>query len=307
MTAMRIIPCFDEIKDGGFGFLLRSETVLDEELAFKRCVEVFAHRVIEAVAARTHRWTNAGGFATKAKCNRRVLRSLIRVMHHGKGFSTIDRHLERINDEFLTHVVSHSPANNTPAEDVKHDGQIQETAPRRNVRYVSDPQCIGSIGDKASLDEIGCRSRVAITNRRNGRFASRSPVDIAIAHQMGNALAANTNAVIDKFRMNSRTSIRRTRSTEDRFDPISEQNVALLMCGRRSSRPRVESTRRNVEHAAHYANGIFGLIRFHESEDLFGNSVLSRSNQAAAPSLSIHAARDFKSAASNRRSTSRRR
>jgi hypothetical protein len=79
----------------------------------------------------------------------------------------------------------------------------------------------------------------------------------------------------------SRTTVRRTRSTRDRFDPVAEQNVALRMLRRRSPHPCVKAACRSFQYAAHREDRIRGLVRFRESEDRFG-SILSRANQAVA-------------------------
>lgn len=97
--------------------------MLHEKFAFKRCVEAFAHRIVVAVSDRTHRGSNARFFAAHPECNRGVLRPLIRVVHYTGRFAPIDRHVERIDDELLTHVVSHRPADNASAEDIEHDSE----------------------------------------------------------------------------------------------------------------------------------------------------------------------------------------
>ena len=49
MAAMRIVPRLDEVENGGFGFMLRAESVLNEQLAFEHGVEAFTHRIVVAV------------------------------------------------------------------------------------------------------------------------------------------------------------------------------------------------------------------------------------------------------------------
>ena len=79
--------------------------------------------------------------------------------------------------------------------------------------------------------------------------------------------------------MNSWTALGRARSAMDRFDTICEQDIALVMGRGRSRRPRVKSASGYVQNTTHRAHGILGLVRFHEREDFFGSSVLSRANQ----------------------------
>ena len=51
VAAVRIVPRLDEIEDGGFGLLQRSEAVFHEQLAFERRIEALAHCIIVTVTA----------------------------------------------------------------------------------------------------------------------------------------------------------------------------------------------------------------------------------------------------------------
>ena len=70
---MRIVPALDEVEDREPGFALILEPARNEQLAFQRCIEALAHRVVEAITDRAHRRPNPGFLATLAKCDRRVL------------------------------------------------------------------------------------------------------------------------------------------------------------------------------------------------------------------------------------------
>ena len=74
---MRIVPTLDEVEDRERGFALILKPTRNEQLAFQRCIEALAHRVIEAIANGAHRWPDAGFLATLAKCYRRVLAALV--------------------------------------------------------------------------------------------------------------------------------------------------------------------------------------------------------------------------------------
>ncbi len=175
MAAMRIVPRLDEVENGGFGFALRRESVPNEQLAFERGVEAFIHRIVVAVTTRTHRWLNACRLATLREGDRRVLRALIGVVNDSERLASKDGHLERVDHELFAHMVSHRPADDATTKDVENHGEVQETAPRRNVRDIGDPQLIGSVGREATLDEIWCRLCVTIADRRNRRATTRSP------------------------------------------------------------------------------------------------------------------------------------
>jgi hypothetical protein len=81
------------------------------------------------------------------------------------------------------HVIPHRPADDSPAEDVEHDRHIQHAGPCRHACYVRNPQLVRRVGYKFSIDEIGSRARVAISDRRLEASSATCPVDIAFAHQ----------------------------------------------------------------------------------------------------------------------------
>jgi hypothetical protein len=60
MTAMGVVPSFNEVKDRQAGFGLRLETSSFEQLTFQGGEKTFAHGIIETVAHRTHRGPHAG-------------------------------------------------------------------------------------------------------------------------------------------------------------------------------------------------------------------------------------------------------
>jgi hypothetical protein len=77
---MRIVPSFDELKNGlaCFGWGVEAGTV--EQFAFECGEEGFTHGIIEAIADGTHRRADPGFPAAVAEGNRRVLAALIGVM-----------------------------------------------------------------------------------------------------------------------------------------------------------------------------------------------------------------------------------
>ena len=82
--------------------------------------------------------------------------------------------------------------------------------------------------------------------------------------------------------MNAWSTVRLTRPTKDRLDAIAEKQIALPMRGRRTFAPCIKAARGDAEYAAEHGDGINGLVRSHESEDLIGIAFVSRANQAAA-------------------------
>lgn len=96
-----VVEAFDEIEDREFGVGGGKESGAVEELALERGEEALAHRVVVAIADRTHRGANTV-FATRpAELDRRVLATLVRVTDEViAGLTPIERHRERIGNEF---------------------------------------------------------------------------------------------------------------------------------------------------------------------------------------------------------------
>ena len=124
MAAMRIVPRLDEVENGGFGFTLRAESVLNEQRAFERGVGAFIHRIVVAVTTRAHRRSDAGGLAKLREGDGRVLRTLIGVMNNCERLASKKSHIERSDQELFVHMVSHRQADDATAKDVENHGKV---------------------------------------------------------------------------------------------------------------------------------------------------------------------------------------
>ena len=58
MSAMQVVPAFDEVEDREFRFLMCAKAMLVEQLALEGRVEALAHRIIVTVSNRSHRRAN---------------------------------------------------------------------------------------------------------------------------------------------------------------------------------------------------------------------------------------------------------
>src|ERR1700722_4414287 len=78
----RVVEAFDELKDGHPRLAVRSEATPIDQLAFEGGEETLAHRIVEGVADRACRGTNAGFLAASAESDRRVLGGFKRSSQH---------------------------------------------------------------------------------------------------------------------------------------------------------------------------------------------------------------------------------
>ena len=73
MTAMGVIPSLDEVEDGRARLDVGAEAVAVEELALEGVEEALAHRIVIAVADRSHGGPHAGLAATGSEGDRGIL------------------------------------------------------------------------------------------------------------------------------------------------------------------------------------------------------------------------------------------
>ena len=86
------------------------------------------------------------------------------------GATLPDRHVQRREHQLGTKMMGHGPPDHLAAEHVEHDGQVYESGPGRDIGDVGDPQAIGRIGLKLTLDPV--RSRVVAAVRARGARAA---------------------------------------------------------------------------------------------------------------------------------------
>ena len=91
---MRIVPTFDESKDGMACLGWVMEGIAIQQFTFQGGEETLTKCIVVAVANRAHRRTNPGISATLTECNGGVLTPLVRVMDHVLGSTLLHCHPE---------------------------------------------------------------------------------------------------------------------------------------------------------------------------------------------------------------------
>jgi len=110
MDAVWVIPSFDEAEDGVPGFLPRRKHRAIDELAFEGGKKALAHRVVIAVADRSHRWAHSCVFATLTKGQRRILRSLVGMVDRALRPAPLNGHVQSREHQFGLQVNFHRPS-----------------------------------------------------------------------------------------------------------------------------------------------------------------------------------------------------
>ena len=62
------------------------------------------------------------------------------------GLARAQRHVQRRQHEIGRHRLAECPADDAPAPDVEHDGQVDEAGPGRDVGHVGHPQLVRAVG-----------------------------------------------------------------------------------------------------------------------------------------------------------------
>ena len=68
--------------------------------------------------------------------------------------------IQRVEDEVGPQRRRHAPADDAAREDVDHEGDVDKTPPRRDIRKVGDPQLVRAGGGEVPIDEIARLVRV---------------------------------------------------------------------------------------------------------------------------------------------------
>jgi len=89
--------------------------------------------------------------------------------------AAVKRHLERVDDELGAHVVGHAPPDDPPRVGVLDGGEVDPALPGPQVGDVRDPQDVGPVGPKASLDEVVGDADARDADRRAAALSSDQP------------------------------------------------------------------------------------------------------------------------------------
>ena len=66
----------------------------------------------------------------------------------------IDRLVQSVEDEVRAERRRHAPTDDAPCEDVNHKGDVDEPAPRRDIRKIRDPELIRTRGRELPIHQV---------------------------------------------------------------------------------------------------------------------------------------------------------
>ena len=165
------------------------------------------------------------------------------------GPARCQRHVQGIQHKLCVQGRRHGPADDAAAERVERDGQIQEAGPRGNVRDIGHPQHVRALGREVAVDQIG-RLPCTVTNGRLDEPAAADAGKTCLAHQTGDALLTDADALVLEFGMDARRPIRAFRGRINRADTLDQHGIVLGAPRQRALRPRIIPAGGDAQHAA---------------------------------------------------------
>src|SRR5271167_2445373 len=282
VTPMRVVPALDELEHRHPRVDLGLEAAARQQLAFQGREEALAHRVVEAIADRSHRRSHPGFATARAELDRSVLSALVGMMDDLAGAALPQRQVERLEHQLRAQMGLHRPAHNLATEHIKYHREVEEPGPGRDVSDIGHPQAIGLRREEVALDQIRGRARVAITHGGVDPLASAGADQTGLFQQPRHALAPYFNALCSEFGVDPWRTIGRVRALMNRAHAKAELRVRAAARRRRPLPPCIEAAGGDTQYPAHRRDPITGLIRTHELERRDGSEPVSVANQAAA-------------------------
>jgi hypothetical protein len=178
-----------------------------------------------------------------------TLAAVVGVMNHLGRAALSQRHVESGQDELSAQMRLHGPADDAAAPGIEHDGEVQEAGPGRDVGDVRDPQPIGPGGGELPIDEIRCRLRRLVPDRRS-KLPPADALQLRGPHQAGDALATDVNPLSGQLGMDPRRAVRPSRLAVDPCNQGAQFHIGPGAWRQRSLAPRVIAAGGDAQRAA---------------------------------------------------------
>src|SRR2546428_721922 len=283
MPAAWVVPGLEVIKDGDPRLLPGFEVRAVEKLALETGEEALGHRVVIGRADLAHRGGDPRLAAAVAEGEAGVLRSVIGVVDEsGLGTATSDRHLERCGDDLGLQGSAHRPADDAAGAGVDDHREIEEPFVAPDVRDVGHPEPVRTRGGEVAADQVGDHRGDLAADRGPRPSPAMRAVQAQLAHQAGDALAADADALGQaELGVDPRRTVRAATVLMDLADDRGEHLVAKSPLALGPGAPGVEAALGNAEHAAGGADR--GLLARDEPEHRYRLRLpLSPAKKAAA-------------------------
>jgi len=147
------------------------------------------------------------------------------MVNHALRSTGRERHIESVEHQLRGKARRHRPAHDAAAAGIEHDRQIEEAGPGRDVRDVGHPQLVRALRREVARYQVGCLA-AAVAPRGDGELAAAHPGKSGLAHQPGDALAADANARSREVDLDAGGTIGAVRGCMRRTDALGQRAVA---------------------------------------------------------------------------------
>ncbi len=119
-------------------------------------------------------------------------------VHDRAGLASVaspDGHLQGVDDELGTEVISDRPADDATREGIDHSRQVDLALCRRVLGDVAHPEGIGPVDGELAVDEVFARAPLRVTPGREVLLPAIDPLDPRLSHQALDALFSDVDAL----------------------------------------------------------------------------------------------------------------
>src|SRR5215210_3840649 len=164
---------------------------------------------------------------------------------------------------------SHRPADHFAAASVEDEGEVEETFPSRQVRYVGQPQAIRGGGEKAAIHQVGRGSAIPVAAGGRSPSPAHATVEAGLAHQSSHSPSAAPHAQSLEFGVYPWIAVGAARTLMDLPDPFGEGRILQRASRWRPLPPGIVARAGDAQHPAQQRDGITGLLHVDELKEVY--------------------------------------
>jgi len=171
------------------------------------------------------------------------------------GATSVERHLERVDDQLGAEMVGHRPADDPPREQVLDVREVHEPLPRRDVGDVRRPRLVRALGARITLEQVRSDPDSGQPDRRAPALARHQPGDTGRPHQPLHALSSDTDVLLKpQLGVDPPGAIGTVRVGMDLRDLLDQPRVTQRPVRGRATLPVVEAGAVHAQRSAHHGD-----------------------------------------------------
>lgn len=282
MSAMRVMPAFDELKLRVTIIQLRAEAATIQRLALQGFREALVRCIVVAVSDRPHRMRDARFPSAPTEGERCALAALTGVAVHASRVSSPDHGFLRLPDQLDSQPCRHGPPHGSAGRSIWNEGHVQGSCPGREVGDVSHPALVRP-NDGEATNQVRCSARPDLSHGSSRMRAADDALQCGDLRQPTDVLLSKMHTLVAQLSMDARCPVGPSRVTIDPTDPLSQGRIVTRALGPCTLQPRIATAGRDVERSGHRGHRMGRPVGAHEFlEDSGGTAQASLANQTAA-------------------------